>query len=205
MPEQFPIIEVPQNAYELSENEPIGTKYKFWFYHDTLGRCIYKQATENTGEDWAEKIASQLCELLRLPHANYELATFNDQRGTISPSFVPEDGSLVTGNVILTRSIPNYPTEQRYGVSQHNIDNVFTAIGNPLVNLPINWKAPEGISNTMDTFVGYLLLDAWIGNTDRHHENWAFISLGAKIHLAQLMITAPALVGTSLTLDVKTG
>ena len=26
-----------------------------------------------------------------------------------------------------------------------------------------------------DIFVGYLLLDAWIGNSDRHHQNWAII------------------------------
>ncbi|MBU7585322.1 MAG: HipA-like protein, partial [Nostoc sp. TH1S01] len=184
MPEPFPIIEVPLNAYELSENEPIGSKYKFWFHDKTLGRCIYKQATDNTGEDWTEKIAAELCTFLELPHAQYELAIFNEKRGTISPTFVPKDGSLITGNVILARSIPNYPTEQHYGVSQHTIDNIFNAIGDPLISLPINWKAPEGISNAIDSFVGYLLLDAWIGNSDRHHENWAFISLGDKTHLA---------------------
>ncbi|WNN88943.1 hypothetical protein [Gloeocapsopsis dulcis] len=27
-------------------------------------------------------------------------------------------------------------------------------------------------------------MDAWIGNTDRHHENWAFISVDDKIYLA---------------------
>ncbi|WP_293077859.1 HipA domain-containing protein [Okeania sp. SIO3B5] len=31
------------------------------------------------------------------------------------------------------------------------------------------------METAIETFVGYLLLDAWIGNTDRHHENWGFI------------------------------
>jgi hypothetical protein len=35
---------------------------------------------------------------------------------------------------------------------------------------------PDGITTAIDTFVGYLLLDAWIGNGDRHHENWRFIA-----------------------------
>ena len=29
-----------------------------------------------------------------------------------------------------------------------------------------------------------MLLDAWIGNSDRHHENWAFIDLEGKSYLA---------------------
>lgn len=27
-------------------------------------------------------------------------------------------------------------------------------------------------------FVGYLMLDAWVGNQDRHHENWALMASG---------------------------
>ena len=42
----------------------------------------------------------------------------------------------------------------------------------------------EDIETAIDTFIGYLLLDAWIGNSDRHHENWAFIDLEGKSYLA---------------------
>ncbi|MEO0377172.1 MAG: HipA-like protein, partial [Cyanobacteria bacterium P01_A01_bin.17] len=31
------------------------------------------------------------------------------------------------------------------------------------------------ITSAISVFVGYLLLDAWIGNGDRHHENWGFV------------------------------
>lgn len=180
MADKFPIIEVPPNAPESLEE--MGTKEKFWFHHQNL-RCLYKKARPNTGEDWAEKIAAELCELLGLPHANYELAIFNDHRGTISPSFLPKGGSLTPGNEILAPIVPDYPRDCK-NPSQHTIDTVFNAIGDAAVNLPIDWKPPEGISNAVETFVGYLLLDAWIGNTDRHHENWAFISLGETAHLA---------------------
>lgn len=43
------------------------------------------------------------------------------------------------------------------------------------VNFPIGWTAPSGIQAAVEVFVGYLLLDAWIGNGDRHHENWGFV------------------------------
>ncbi|WP_298914513.1 hypothetical protein [uncultured Nostoc sp.] len=61
MPEQFPIIDVPLDALEADED--LGTKEKFWFRHQDLGRCLFKKARPNTGEDWADKIAAQLCEL----------------------------------------------------------------------------------------------------------------------------------------------
>src|SRR5947207_4324321 len=37
-----------------------------------------------------------------------------------------------------------------------------------------------------EVFAGYLLLDAWIGNTDRHHQNWGFVRKKGEIlqHLA---------------------
>jgi hypothetical protein len=94
MAEEFPIIVVPEAAYELSEIETMGTKYKFWFDDPNLGPCLYKQSRPNTGEDWAEKIAAELCKLLGLPHAQYELATWKSQRGTVSPSFLPDRGSF---------------------------------------------------------------------------------------------------------------
>jgi hypothetical protein len=78
MSDEFPIIIVTPQAYELSNQEAMGSKYKFWFEHPELGRCLYKQARLDLGEDWAEKVASELCELLGIPHANYELAATSE-------------------------------------------------------------------------------------------------------------------------------
>lgn len=142
MTDKFPIIHVPPDALESFEE--MGTKEKFWFRHQDLGRCLYKKARQNTGEDWAEKIAAELWELLGLPHANYELATFNGDalrqaathlRGIISPSFVPKDGNLITGNEILARILPSYPKDSK-NPSQHTIDVLFSAMVDPTINLP---------------------------------------------------------------------
>jgi hypothetical protein len=46
------------NSPRLSE--AMGSKYKFWFEHPELGRCLYKQARLDLDEDWAEKVASEL-------------------------------------------------------------------------------------------------------------------------------------------------
>jgi len=84
-----PVFFVTEAHHELSSDEVIGTKVKFWFEHEKLGRCLYKQKKENhLGEDWAEKVASELYRLLGLPHATYHLAeTWEGKRGVVSPSF----------------------------------------------------------------------------------------------------------------------
>ncbi len=178
MTDEFPIIIVTQEAYEASSNETLGSKYKFWFYHEELGRCLYKQSRPNLGEDWAEKVASELCKLLGLPHAVYEFAsTWEGACGVVSPNFLPQGGTLVHGNELLASIVPNYPTFTTYGASQHTIDLVLSIIVRESVNLPLGWTHPSGIQTALDVFVGYLLLDAWIGNGDRHHENWGIVRM----------------------------
>ena len=72
MPKKFQIIEVPADVQR--EQEQMGTKPKFWYFDDTHGYCLYKEGHPNTGEDWAERIAAELCKLLEIPHAVYKLA-----------------------------------------------------------------------------------------------------------------------------------
>ena len=86
MSNEFPVFEVPSNAAEAEE--AMGTKQKFWFRHPTLGKCLFKQARQGTGEDWSEKIAAELAQQLCLPHAKEELATWNGNPGTISPAML---------------------------------------------------------------------------------------------------------------------
>ena len=181
MGDKFPIITISPEAPE--ESEAMGTKEKFWFHHEELGLCLYKKARQNTGEDWSEKIAAELCKLIKLPHAEYELASFNNEKGTISKSFLLDNSSLITGNEILAQIFLDYP-EDINDLSQHTLSNIFSVFTNNSVNLPLNWIPLAGIKTAIDTFIGYLLLDAWIGNSDRHHENWAFIGCEGKNYLA---------------------
>ncbi len=168
----------------------MGTKTKFWFDHPELGSCLFKEARPGTGEDWAEKIAAELAGFLGLPHARYELGTYRGTGGVVSPTFVPEGGGLLHGNELLTRIAPEYPeakggTKGFYRVSQHTIELVQSLMMKASRwRLPLNWSSPDGIEGCADVFVGYLLLDAWIGNQDRHHENWGFVYTGMGVHLA---------------------
>ncbi|MBI4580840.1 MAG: hypothetical protein HY718_14120 [Planctomycetes bacterium] len=183
MPSEFEVIQVPTDAPDAQE--PMGTKLKFWFDHPSLGRCLYKQGRENTGEDWAEKVASELAEMLVLPHARVELAVWTDasgaeRRGIVSPSFVPPGGALVHGNEVLREILAGYPGRETsptrlYRIPQHTIGAVGGILDQAQIAPPLDWPSSPVVGRGVDVFVGYLLLDAWIGNTDRHHENWAWI------------------------------
>jgi hypothetical protein len=48
---KFQVIQITQEAYELSHDERMGSKSKFWFEDPTLGRCLYKYTRPQTGED----------------------------------------------------------------------------------------------------------------------------------------------------------
>ena len=59
-------------GHRAPENrEPLGSKKKLWF-RDPMGtepRVLFKYNRADTGEDWSEKVASELAQLLGLPHA----------------------------------------------------------------------------------------------------------------------------------------
>jgi hypothetical protein len=168
-------VNVPANVPQ--EHESLGSKYKFWF---DCGRILFKAAREGSGEDWSERIAAEAARLLGLPHAEYEMATWErkglEVRGVVSRNFCAATDTLVLGNELLAEIDPEYaPGVSKYRVSAHTIDRVLRSIQNPNLGLPTGWAAPSGITDASHLFIGYLLLDALIGNTDRHHENWGAV------------------------------
>ena len=172
----FPVIAVP--AEGGTSIEQLGTKEKFWYDDPQLGSCLCKVVRPYTGEDWSEKIAAELAALLGLPHARYELAEWMQARCVISPSFVPRLGALVPGNQLLVQIDPSYSARvTRYRQTRHTVQAVVDAIQSASCQLPFGWDAPEGVSSALDVFAGYLMLDALIGNTDRHHENWGSVQV----------------------------
>jgi hypothetical protein len=177
----FRVIEIEANA--PLNIEAMGTKRKFWFQHPELGFSMFKLARPGTGEDWSEKIAEQMCGLLGLPHARYELGISSEGLGVVSPSFVPNSPlyRLLPGNELL-KVLPGYQLAgNNYRNSQHTVDLVLQTLQGYDTAMPQEWIPPDGVTSAADVFVGYLLLDTWIGNTDRHHENWAVVEQNVAI------------------------
>ena len=184
----FRIYSIDRQAAEAVES--LGTKPKFWFTAEKR-RMLFKAEERGTGEDWAEKIACHLCEFLGLPHVHYELAAeYDDQRyirpGVICENIAMPPLALVLGNQLLLARDPSYPADEarKYKVREHTV----TAVAQVLRDLaPPELEGgnayPDGVQTALDIFVGYVMLDAWIANQDRHHENWAALR-GDALRLA---------------------
>jgi hypothetical protein len=127
----FQIIEVPADAANFPEQ--LETKPKFWFDNN---RYLFKEVRPGTGEDWSEKIACELCGLLGIPHARYDLALWNGRRGVVSENFVPDGGRLVHGNELLSKVIRDYPATKAYRVRQHTLRGVLAFVMTDFVNAP---------------------------------------------------------------------
>ena len=159
----YPIIDIPQDARE--DIEQLGSKPKFWVSRDD-GRWLFKEARPNTGEDWAEKVAAELAKLLDIDAAQVELATYVAQRGCISKNFISREAgeALIHGNEILPIHVEHYDKTKIAKQSDHTVDNIIAAV---------NRLFPHGLGQSiLKQLAEYIVFDALIGNTDRHHENW---------------------------------
>lgn len=147
--------------------EDMGSKPKFWFrYQDEM--WLFKQARPNTGEHWAEKIASEIAELMGLPTHEALIATYEGDLGCAVRSFLKPGQTLVHGNEMMAGAIKGYDKSKHRGQADHNFDNI-------VATLERRFAPSEVLRKMSFRFVGYLMLDALVGNTDRHHENWGVV------------------------------
>ena len=164
----YPILEV--RADWQPAPEPMGSKRKFWFRTDDAGGSdwLFKYPRPGTGEHWAEKIAAEVAPALRVRHAKVELAEFQSHRGSATESFARRGRELHHGNDLLEASVYGYDPRKRFGQSSHTLGNIWAAMDYAFVHPTAAWRAKTIIAE-------YMVLDAIIGNTDRHHENWGLL------------------------------
>ena len=177
MPDEFPIIEITGLGGE--KVEPMGTKRKFWV---TLNgnRWLFKYNRPQHGEDWSEKIAAEIAGRLDVSHAVVELAAYKGELGVVSRNFVEDimsGGRLIHGNELLNDYYGGkYPLGMSYKVSQHCISAVRAILEKDSIVEDSSQDTSNCIKTLWHLFAGYLMLDALIGNTDRHHENWGLMT-----------------------------
>ncbi len=157
--------------------EQLGTKKKFW-YEDDEGRLkLFKAEERGYGEDWSEKIVCELAGPLGIPRVHYDMALDIATKvpGVVCADFQMEGQQLVHGNTLLQVQDPKYP-KNTLRVASHTIDAVYEIL-RWLAPPELRWNkdSPAEMTNGAEVFCGYLLLDAWVANQDRHHENWAAI------------------------------
>lgn len=166
----------PATQYAVRELQPewvlgteaMGSKDKFWFRSGDDPEWLFKFPQPGTGQHWSEKIAAEVAEALDILHARVELAVFQEQRGSATESFAREGRELYHGNQIMAGHVLNYKPDKKFGQSAHTLENIFLALERA-------FASPDGARRAKERMAQYLVLDALIGNTDRHHENWGIL------------------------------
>lgn len=168
----YPVFDV-QPKWVL-ESEALGSKQKFWYQaNDKEPEWLFKYPQENTGQHWAEKIAAEVAAKLGVLHARVELAVFQGACGSATQSFARRgrmhaDRTLFHGNQILAGQVLEYDPTKKFQQSDHTLGNILAAIDKAFLVQGIAIKSKA-------LFASYIVLDAVIGNTDRHHENWGIL------------------------------
>ena len=183
-PSHYAIVDV--TSWRAIGDEQLGTKPKRWLMRpDSDERWLLKYVTHSTrndgsqyqkGDDWAERVAFGVARKLGIPAARTELAVEHSsgatRMGIISRSVLAAPDAqgrpteeLVPGNELLAEQVSE---GARHGYTVEAVEQELLRVRPPS-------ESPLGLS-AWDIFVGYLVLDALIGNTDRHEENWAAIA-----------------------------
>jgi hypothetical protein len=173
-------IEKVQPEWAL-EHEEMGSKTKFWYRRPGgLSSWLFKYPHPDTGEHWAEKVAAEVARLLGIPHAVTKLAVCGDERGSISKSFVRTREQLFHGNQEMAGALDWYDPARRFHQSDHTLANIY-------LTLDKTFLEPEGRSAAKSCIADYVVFDALIGNTDRHHENWGILLRpGKRVSLGEI-------------------
>jgi hypothetical protein len=150
------------------EPEALGSKKKFWYRSaENEADWLFKYPQADTGQHWAEKIAAEVADRGAVLHATVELAEFQGERGSTTESFARDGRELVHGNQLLS-GLRGYDPEVRFKQSNHTLGNIFLALEHTFSNADALRRAKLRLAE-------YLVFDALIGNTDRHHENWGLL------------------------------
>lgn len=176
---------VDLTGWLLDRDEPAGENEKTWFRDPEAPdrRWIYKPNRQHRSEheDRSELVASILAQQFGIPAADVRLAYLKGSRGCLSRNVVSdEDNELEHASLYLSEFVENFDPRSKDSRG-HSEQWIRTILGQlePPIAAPV-----EGLG-AVDWFAGYLLFDAFIGNTDRHSENWAIeITPKGTMHLA---------------------
>lgn len=111
-----------------------------------------------------------------LPTHDVRIACYEGHIGCAVRSFLEKHEILVHGNELLGGAIKGYDKDKQRGQSAHNFSNIVETVE--------KWFPGKFRKSASLNFVGYLVFDALVGNTDRHHENWGMLLKPVKVSKA---------------------
>lgn len=144
-----------------------GTRLKYWLINpEDKTRGLFKVPRDNTGEAWAEQIASDLGQLIDYSVVRSYLANFNGTLGTLSVNFNRLGEELFEGGDLISQRFMDF---NRYSLVRYEFDLI--------IDILKEYDLDQ-------SFLYVPVFDAFIGNQDRHCDNWGIIRSDQGYRLA---------------------
>jgi hypothetical protein len=158
------------NIIDLSDWEIVnrgkGFSNSYWMLNTKTRReGLFKRPKHNDyydcyyGDHWAEKIVAEIGNKLMFSMPEVDLAIYNNKPGCISYNFLEKDEVLKEGIEILNVDV------SKDNRSKYILSNIIDALSE---------------YDLVENFVCLLLFDIFIGQPDRHEENWGIIVSKSK-------------------------
>lgn len=142
---------------------------------------FFKTSMKKEGKDykpefWSEIIASEIGNVLGFNVLEYNIAKHGDEVGCISKTMNGENECLTEGINLLTGYDNTYDPDSKESYSAYTFHFIKSAI--------------DSFSfNNIEDIIKMIIFDAIIGNSDRHQENWGFITPYKEKELSEEEVT----------------
>lgn len=159
--QQFPIVNF--SDWEKLDLLITGVREKKWIRNDNTGEIgLFKfPKTPYTGDYWAEKLAYELGKLIDIKVARTEIGIYNGRVGSFSYNVLKTGEHLLEGYAIIGDVLDFSTSSEIYD------------------NMGLNYSVElleDVLANYFPMLLEMFTFDCLIGNTDRHHGNWAFVT-----------------------------
>lgn len=172
--------------------EGSGRSEKKWLEKDgKIGLFKFPKQSGNTTtyEYVSEKLASDIAKKIELPCAEIDIGTYKGRIGCMSHLVIDYPTEiLMEGLDFILMLYPMYNKDtlvDEESGKKYSTDMVFTILRNLS---DIHNSYPDIF---IDDFVKILIFDFVIGNSDRHHSNWALVYKAEAIYNSHNFFTMP--------------
>jgi hypothetical protein len=174
----FPIYDV--TGATRDRPEALGTKEKFWLIPSpemglVMVAYLFKIGRPGTGENWAEKVCCEILHALEIPRASYDFAKHENDVGVVSKQFVSVNGQFLPANMLLESAVKGYDGRMRFRQRKYQLSTSLNLFKLRSIEPPSGTSAKYAHLSAAQMFIGYVMFDVLVGNTDRHHENWGLV------------------------------
>lgn len=164
----------PKTWLSPPDDPAAGSRPDLWLFKPAkAGRAKLKGGGERgfwKHDDLSELLVHRLASEVGIPTAEVRLVSRDGTPGSVSRDVRPRDRELQSGDTMLS-DFDGYLScagdERPKNRIGHSLDNIWRLLDGV--------RGPGGTGEALAVLAGYLVLDAWVANTDRHAINWAVL------------------------------